>query len=102
VLPRTLPGADALWFGFPIALREGDARALQLHLLERRVANRILLGGNLTLQPGFRDLEHRVPAPLPNADRITAAAIWVGCHPGVDDAMVDWTAEAVADFLKVH
>jgi len=101
ILPRTLEGADALWFGFPITLREGAARPLQLHLLRRRVANRVLLGGNLTLQPGFRHLEHRVAAPLPHADRITEAAIWVGCGPRVDDAMADWTAESVAAFLKI-
>ena len=60
------------------------------------------LGGNLTLQPGFRGLRHRIAGPLPNADRITAGAIWVGCHPALDDAMVDWTAESIADFLKIH
>jgi hypothetical protein len=65
------------------------------------VANRVLLGGNLTLQPGFRHLEHRVAAPLPHADRITEAASWVGCGPRVDDAMADWTAESVAAFLKI-
>ena len=101
ILPRTLEGADALWFGFPITLREGGARPLQRHLLGRRVANRILLGGNLTLQPGFRDLVHRVAEPLVNADRITEAAIWVGCSPNVDDAMADWAAESVAAFLKI-
>ena len=34
--------------------------ALQRFLLERRIDSRLLLGGNLTRQPGFLGLEHRV------------------------------------------
>jgi CDP-4-dehydro-6-deoxyglucose reductase, E1 len=91
-----------VWFGFPFTLRAGSARALPERMVRRRVANRILLGGNLTLQPGFRGAaapDRRIAA---EPDRIVAAAIWVGCHPALDDAMVEWTAESIADFLKIH
>ncbi len=103
VLPRSLPGAEPVWFGFPLALRDGDARrrrALQLHLLERRVDSRLLLAGNLTLQPGFQGLQHRVAGPLPAADRITEAALWVGCHQQLTEPMVDWIAESVTHFVQ--
>lgn len=103
VLPRSLPGAEPVWFGFPLALRDGDARrrrALQLHLLERRVDSRLLLAGNLTLQPGFQGLQHRVAGPLPVADRITEAALWVGCHQQLSEPMVDWIAESVTHFVQ--
>lgn len=102
VLPRSLPGAEPVWFGFPLVLREGGARrrrALQLHLLERRVDSRLLLAGNLTLQPGFQGLAHRVAGPLPVADRMTEAALWVGCHQQLDAPMIDWVAESVTDFV---
>lgn len=103
VLPRSLPGAEPVWFGFPLVLRDGDARrrrALQLHLLERRIDSRLLLAGNMTLQPGFQGLEHRIAGPLPVADRITVAALWVGCHQQLTEAMVDWIAESVTDFAQ--
>jgi hypothetical protein len=45
---------------------------------------------------------HRIAGSLRNPDRIVAAAIWVGCHPALDDAMVEWTAKSIADFLKIH
>ena len=38
MLPRTLPGADPSWFGFPFTLRDGGAperNALQVLLQER-------------------------------------------------------------------
>jgi CDP-4-dehydro-6-deoxyglucose reductase, E1 len=99
VLPRALPGADPSWFGYPFALREGggaERRRVQLALLERGVDSRLLLAGNLVRQPGFLGLEHRVAGPLEHADRITEAALWVGCWPGLTDDMVDWVAESVA------
>ena len=52
-----LPGADPSWFGYPFTLREGgptERRELQRFLQERRIDSRLLLGGNLTRQPGFR------------------------------------------------
>jgi CDP-6-deoxy-D-xylo-4-hexulose-3-dehydrase len=102
LLPRTLPGADPSWFGFPLTLRDGGPdrrRRLQEYLLARRIDTRLLLAGNLVRQPGFLGLEHRVAGPLPNADRITEAAIWVGCWPGLTEPMLDWIVESVGSFL---
>jgi CDP-6-deoxy-D-xylo-4-hexulose-3-dehydrase len=104
VFPRSLPGSDPSWFGYPFTLREGGAerrRALQIHLQERRIDSRLMLAGNLTRQPGYKGLEHRVAGELANADRITEAGIWVGVYPGLTDAMIDWIAESIADFLDV-
>jgi CDP-4-dehydro-6-deoxyglucose reductase, E1 len=101
--PRTLEGADPSWFGYPFSLREGGSRErrdLQRFLLERRIDSRLVLAGNLTRQPGFRGLRHRVAGPLPGADRATEATLWVGCHPGLTSEMVDWIAQSVRDFLR--
>ena len=102
MLPRTLPEADPSWFGFPLTLRDGGAdrrRRLQEFLLERRIDTRLLLAGNLVRQPGFQGLEHRVAGALEHADRITEAALWVGCWPGLTSAMLDWIVESVGAFL---
>jgi CDP-6-deoxy-D-xylo-4-hexulose-3-dehydrase len=103
VLPRELPEAEPNWFGYPLTLREGGAearRSLQLHLLEHRIDSRLLLAGNMTLQPGFQGLDHRVHKDLGAADRITEAALWVGCHPGLSPPMIDWIAECVTNWLR--
>jgi CDP-6-deoxy-D-xylo-4-hexulose-3-dehydrase len=102
VRPRTLEGADPSWFGYPFTLREGgpaERRELQRFLLERRIDSRLVLGGNLTRQPGHQGLEQRVAGPLAGTDRVTESSLWVGCHPGLSDEMVDWIAESVRDFL---
>ena len=72
---------------------------MQLFLLERRIDSRLVLAGNLTRQPGFQGLRHRVAGPLPGADRVTEASLWVGCHPGLNGEMMDWIAQSIRDFL---
>ena len=103
VLPRALPDADPSWFGFPITLRHGGAMQrtrLQSALLRRGIDSRLLLAGNMLRQPGFRGLEHRVAGPLAHADRITQAAMWVGCQPSLTEPMLDHIAESIADHLR--
>jgi len=102
IRPRTLPGADPSWFGYYFTLREGDAARrtdLQRFLLERKIDSRLLLGGNLLRQPAFRGLEHRVSGDLHGSDTMTERSLWVGTYPGLTDAMVDWIAETIHDFL---
>jgi CDP-4-dehydro-6-deoxyglucose reductase, E1 len=103
VRARTLDGADPSWFGYPFMLRDGGPRQrrdLQLFLQERRIDSRLVLAGNLTRQPGFEGLRHRTAGPLPGADRVTEASLWVGCHPGLTSEMVDWIAQSVRDFFQ--
>jgi dTDP-4-amino-4,6-dideoxygalactose transaminase len=102
VRPRQLEGAEPSWFGYPFTLREGGSakrRRLQLHLLERRIDSRLVLAGNLTRQPGYQGLEHRIAGSLDGADRVTEASLWVGCYPGLSGEMIDWIAESVREFL---
>jgi CDP-4-dehydro-6-deoxyglucose reductase, E1 len=103
VLPRSLPDADPSWFGFPFTLREGsgaDRRRLQVFLQTRRVDSRLLLAGNLTRQPAYQGLEHRVAGSLEASDRITDASVWVGVYPGLTDEMIDWVAESITEFVQ--
>jgi CDP-6-deoxy-D-xylo-4-hexulose-3-dehydrase len=103
ILPRSLPGAEPSWFGYPITLREGGAaerRNLQLWLLRHRIDSRLLLAGNMTLQPGFQGLDHRLAGSLPTADRITEASLWVGCHQQIYRPMINWVADCVTKWVQ--
>jgi CDP-4-dehydro-6-deoxyglucose reductase, E1 len=99
---RAAEGSEPSWFGYPFTLREGGAErrtALQRFLLERKIDSRLLLGGNLTRQPGLAGLDHRIAGSLENADRVTEASLWVGCYPGLSEPMIDWIAESVRAFF---
>ena len=62
LLPRATERSEPSWFGFPITVREEapfDRNELVRHLEERRIATRLLFGGNLTPSAGLRG--RRVP-----------------------------------------
>lgn len=102
ILPRALPDSEPSWFGYPFTLRDGDAalrRELQLFLGERRIDSRLLLAGNMTRQPAYLGLDHRISGPLDGADLVTEGSIWVGCYPGLGEAQIDWIAESVTEFF---
>jgi CDP-6-deoxy-D-xylo-4-hexulose-3-dehydrase len=102
VLPRALDGAEPSWFGYPFTLRDAtpaDRRDLQVFLAERRIDSRLVLGANLTRQPAYLPLEHRVAGPLPGADAVTASSLWVGIAPVVGEAMLDHVADSIGAWL---
>lgn len=102
ILPRTLDGAMPSWFGYPFTLRDGNSelrRELQIFLGERAIDSRLLLAGNMTRQPAYLPLGHRIAGSLEGADLITDGSVWVGCHPGLTGPMIDWLVESISDFF---
>ncbi|HJZ99031.1 MAG TPA: lipopolysaccharide biosynthesis protein RfbH [Candidatus Solibacter sp.] len=98
ILPEATPGAEPSWFGFPIAVRQ-DARVTRnqvvQHLEQRRIATRLLFGGNLVRQPAYRDAPHRIAAPLVNSDFVMDQVFWIGVYPGLTDPMLDYIIESL-------
>ena len=97
VLPEATAGAEPSWFGFPIAVRDEApfTRNRVIHELEkRRIATRLLFGGNLVRQPAYRNVAHRVAAPLTNTDFIMNQVFWIGVFPGITPAMLDYVLES--------
>lgn len=97
----SLPQAQPSWFGFPMRVRENagfDRNELVAWLESRRIATRLLFGGNLARQPAYRDLRIRIAQPLDNADRVMAGTWWVGCYPGLTQPMLDHIASSVTEF----
>jgi CDP-6-deoxy-D-xylo-4-hexulose-3-dehydrase len=104
VLPEATPCAEPAWFGFPLTLRPeaGVARAdLLRYLNQYRIGTRLLFAGNLTRQPYFRGRPHRLSGRLDNTDRIMHDAFWLGVHPAMTDAMLDFVAEKLGCFFGV-
>ena len=101
LLPRATAGSDPSWFGFPLAVRREapfHRRELLRHLDERRIATRLLFGGNLTRQPAYREAPHRVVGPLDGADFVTDQVFWVGVYPGLSAPALDYVLDVLHDF----
>ncbi len=105
VLPCWSPEAEPSWFAFPLTVRDGSPfrrEVLMDHLENRGIETRVLFGGNILKQPGFRDIVCRVIGELPNAEVVSRATFFVGVYPGLDDVRMDYILESFEDFLRLQ
>jgi CDP-6-deoxy-D-xylo-4-hexulose-3-dehydrase len=103
ILPCATPKANPSWFGFVITVRQdaGFSRNDLTRFLEaNRIETRNLFGGNLLLQPAFRDIKKRVVGNLTNTDIIMQRTFFIGVYPGIDDARLDYIGSTFERFLR--
>ena len=98
ILPEATPGSDPSWFGFPLAVRP-EAPFTRNHVVRelesRKIATRLLFGGNLTRQPAYREANFRVAAALDRTDFVMSQVFWIGVYPGITGAMRDYMVDAL-------
>jgi CDP-6-deoxy-D-xylo-4-hexulose-3-dehydrase len=97
VLPEATPGSDPSWFGFPIGVREQapfTRNRVIGHLEERKIATRLLFGGNLARQPAYQGAAYRVVGDLANTDFVMDRVFWIGVFPGITEPMVEYILDA--------
>jgi len=105
ILPRATPNANPSWFGFPITLHpehDVDREGLLRFLEQRKVGTRLMFGGNILRQPAYRNTNFRVVGNLSNTDTVMRRTFWVGIYPGLSEAMLDYTAFCIAEYLEQH
>jgi CDP-6-deoxy-D-xylo-4-hexulose-3-dehydrase len=103
ILPRATKHADPSWFGFLLTLRPGapfTRQQLINYLEERRIRTRLLFAGNMTRQPAFRGVEHRVAGDLKNTDIIMNNAFWIGLYPGLGEREIEYILDTLDNFIK--
>jgi len=103
ILPRATPDSEPSWFGLPLALREEApyVREDLLRFLEaRRIGARLLFGGNLTRQPAYLGLPHRIAGDLSRTDFVMRRVFWLGVFPGLTGPMRDYVLESLHDFFR--
>jgi len=102
VLAEPTPRSEPSWFGFAITVAPGagfERFDLVAHLESRRVATRLLFGGNLLRQPAFTGRPRRTVGGLEHADLVAERSLWIGCYPGLTTPMLDYVVETIRDFV---
>jgi CDP-6-deoxy-D-xylo-4-hexulose-3-dehydrase len=111
---RPLPGAEPAWFGFLMRVEPGapfTRNELAQHLESRRIATRMLFGGNMTRQPAYtrlakdakedgRAAPFRVVGDLVGADRLMNDALFIGTYPGIDNTRLEYVCEVLVGYLR--
>ena len=98
LLPEATNGAEPSWFGFPVAVRAGApfTRNQVTHYLEtRKIATRLLFGGNLVRQPAYRESQYRVVGSLSQTDIVMNQVFWIGVYPGIQGQILDYMLETM-------
>ncbi len=104
LLPDTTPHSDPSWFGFAAHVRpaSGAQRVDLLRFLDQqRIGTRLLFAGNLTRQPYMAGQTYRCVDGLPNTDAVMNGTFWIGVHPGLDEAKLDFIAGQIETFFGV-
>jgi CDP-6-deoxy-D-xylo-4-hexulose-3-dehydrase len=97
------PKAEPSWFGFPMRVRESAPfnRNEFVRFLEgRKIATRLLFGGNLTRQPAYEGLAYRVVGDLTRTDQVMHGTLWIGCYPGLTDEMLSYVSDSIHEFVR--
>jgi CDP-6-deoxy-D-xylo-4-hexulose-3-dehydrase len=100
ILPKIDPRSNPSPFAFPITVRPGvDRGRLVRHLEDAQIETRLVFGGNIVRQPGFRHIEKRVHGDLAASDTIMRDTFFIGVYPGLTAEMIDYVLEVFRDFF---
>jgi len=103
ILPEATPSSDPSWFAFPITLEE-DApftrNDIVGYLESNKIMTRMLFGGNLTRQPAYKDVKHRIFGELTNTDIVLNRNFFIGVYPGITDEMIDYILDVFDNFIR--
>ena len=95
ILPIS-PHGDISPYAFPLICKEGVDRAkITAYLENAKIETRPIFAGNLLRHPAFQNIAHRVSGSLDNTDRIMRDGFFVGVHPGLGDAEMDYIADTL-------
>ena len=99
ILPEETDNSETSWFGFPITLKQHKRNDLIAFLDAKKIASRLLFGGNLTKQPYFKELDYRIANNLENTDKVMNNTLWLGVYPGLNEVMLDYMISALNEFF---
>jgi CDP-4-dehydro-6-deoxyglucose reductase, E1 len=103
LLPRPEENSDPSWFGFPILVKKNAPfrRADIVNFLEsRKIATRMMFGGNLTKQPAYIDIKCRFSGGLKNTDTVMNDLFWIGVYPGITKQKLQYILKTFDEFMK--
>jgi CDP-6-deoxy-D-xylo-4-hexulose-3-dehydrase len=60
----------------------------------------MLFAGNLTRQPAYAEVPHRIEGDLKNSDLVMENTLWLGVYPGLSPAMIEYVVDSVRSFVR--
>ena len=104
-LPEETKNTRTGWLAFPIIVKDSapfERRDFQIFLEKRNVQTRVLFTGNITRQPGFKNIEMRKAANLANSDSVMRGGTLLACHHGLNEEMIAHMHSTIEEFIKTQ
>ncbi len=102
-IPRTPDGFFHSFYGYTLLIKESApfTRAQLVRFLDdMMIETRAFMGGNLSLQPAYRNSNFRISGNLDVTQAITNRAFFIGCHPRINKEAQDYVLEAFDEFFS--
>ena len=91
VTPSQTKNSESAWLAYPIIIKENapfKRKDFQIYLEKRNIQTRTVFSGNITRQPGFKDIEMKIcENGLKNSDNVMKGGVLLACHHGLTDDM---------------
>ncbi len=103
MLPQAEKYSEPSWFGFPILVKVNASfnRADIVNFFEsKKIATRMLFGGNLLKQPAYKNIRYRTAGRLSNTDLVMNNLFWIGVYPGLTKPMLLYIEKTLDSFFK--
>jgi CDP-6-deoxy-D-xylo-4-hexulose-3-dehydrase len=100
---KATTNSEPSWFGYAITVKENNLfnrNELVQFLNEKRIATRLMFGGNLIKQPAYKDRNFKIHSNLINADIVMNQTFWIGVYPGLSQDMLDYVFETFIEFIQ--
>lgn len=106
ILPRQLPNSRTGWLAFAVTIREKAPfirRDLQIFLEKRNIQTRTVFTGNITRQPGFKNVpSKKATAGYPESDKVMKGGMLLACHQGLNQEQINHVKESITEFMKKY
>lgn len=104
ILPKQLPGSRSGWLAYPITITENapfTRTEMQIFLEKRNIQTRVVFTGNITRQPGFKNIKMKKDKRgYPEADKVMRNGILIACHHGLSKKMIKHIQSSIDLFIK--
>jgi CDP-6-deoxy-D-xylo-4-hexulose-3-dehydrase len=103
ILPKIPANCFHSFYGYVIAVKENKSfnrSDLVRFLEENNIETRGFMGGNLAIQPAYRNKNIKISGDLKNTNYILNNAFFIGCHPYISNKGTDHVIKVFEEFFK--
>ena len=105
-LPLQNKDASTIWFAFPMIIKEEapfTRRDIQIFLEKRNIQTRVVFTGNITRQPGFKNIKcKKSPNGYPESDIVMERGFLFASHHGLTEEMMDHLYNSLEEFFSQY